>query len=82
MHWALEMNRAGLQGELEHSGSLKLQELVEDRRPALVLLRPSTEAVVGRIYQWWDLLQRDRSWRELYLEEKSRWIILPRPSLN
>lgn len=42
LHWALVVNGAGQQGELEHSGRLKLQSFLEDRHAPLVPLRPNT----------------------------------------
>ena len=65
------INRAGHEGELEHSGMLRLQPLVEDKHVPPVPLRPKTKAAVRKIYQQWEESQGE-GWRELSLQEKEK----------
>lgn len=72
LHWVMVISRTGQQGELEHSGRLRYQALVEDRPTLLGPLRPNTDAVVLKTCQQWEGCQRGEGWIELFLQEKGQ----------
>lgn len=70
LHWVLAISRARHQGQLEHSGRMRLTPLVEDRHAPPVLRRPKTEAAVQEICQQWEECQKDEGGMELFLQKK------------
>lgn len=51
LQWALVISRIGHQGQLEHTGRLRLRPTVEDRHRVPIPLRTNTKAAVRKTCQ-------------------------------
>lgn len=80
LHWAPVLTGAAHQGQLEHSGGLRLLSLVEERHALSAPLRPNTKTAVKQICQQWEVCQRGGDQGALSREENSTVRRLQKPA--